>query len=690
MKQTKAGAGLAAGARTALAVVAGFGMTYGAALALAESLPAKLADAPPAEPRAEANTSAPTPKSRAEGGAAGEPMAAHADPVASYTLRASLDPTTHQIRGEGTIVWRNASSVPLRELWLHLYLNAFKNERTNYLRQRARGFRGGGALSDYGWIRVSKLVARELDGADLWSGADRHTPGDPEDETDIRVPLPRAIEPGQTLTLDVAWVSDLPSVTLRTGHEDSFHMVAQWFPKLAKLEPDGRWAHFPFYRFSEFYADYGTYDVTIDAPEAFVVGATGRLEKETTTNGRIERRFVQEDVHDFAFTAWDKFRDVSATTADGVALRCLYPPGHDRVATIELDSVRYGLEHLGAAYGKYPYSTVTIVHPPRGAEEAGGMEYPTLITTGGEWYSPETGARNIEAVTIHELGHQWFYGLVATNEHAFPFIDEGLNSYAEGMAMEARWPNASAANLFGVLSIALPSAFRAPASEVEHNEIVAQSAARFATGSDYGSLVYSRTATILLTLGNVYGKERVQEAIGRYTRRYRFRHPGPEELIGVVREVVGPEAATTLRAALFERAWVDYAIGEVSSSREEPPGGVFGDPDKPSDAPAVKDLYRSRVLVRRRGTLVFPVTIELIGDDGSRSEVTWDGQGSTHEIELTGDHKIVAAIVDPQRRVLLDDDLLDNAASVRGRFVAPRVLERGTFAAELFLHLLGP
>ncbi len=97
-------------------------------------------------------------------------------------------------------------------------------------------------------------------------------------------------------------------------------------PKIARLEPDGHFAHFAFHQLSEFYADFGAYDVTIDTPDSMIVGATGRLEGEVRTPGRIERHYVQEDVHDFAFTAWDGFRELTGKSDDGkVALRCLYP-----------------------------------------------------------------------------------------------------------------------------------------------------------------------------------------------------------------------------------------------------------------------------------------------------------------------------------------------------------------------------
>ena len=108
------------------------------------------------------------------------------------------------------------------------------------------------------------------------------------------------------------------------------------------------------------------------------------------------------------------------------------------------------MPHLNRRYGRYPYPTLTVVHPPEGAANAGGMEYPTLITTGGPWFAPYSGVHGIQAVTVHELGHQWFYGLVATNEHDYPFLDEGLNSFAEYDALKARYGEGSLVSFFGL------------------------------------------------------------------------------------------------------------------------------------------------------------------------------------------------------------------------------------------------
>jgi hypothetical protein len=357
--------------------------------------------------------------------ASATPAAGHDRPlaIASYTLQARLDAERHEIHGRGEIVWLNASAQPVSELYLHLYLNAFEGPRTLFHRSPLRQARGGKAPQRWGSIRLQRLVARELGEHDLLPALEPHSPGDPEDGTDRRVALPAAVKPGERLTLAVEWLSVLPEVQVRTGFSQDFHFAGQWFPKLARLEPDGSWAHFPFDPLAEFYADFGSYDVTLDVPESMVVGATGERVAETRSEGRVSARFRADDVHDFAWTAWPHFRERSEQIA-GVAVRLLHPPGHDRNATRTLELLRRALPHFNARYGEYPYPTLTVVHPPSHAGEAGGMEYPTLITTGGDWHLGYW-TRAIEYVTVHELGHQWFYGLLASDERRWPFLDEG-------------------------------------------------------------------------------------------------------------------------------------------------------------------------------------------------------------------------------------------------------------------------
>jgi hypothetical protein len=621
------------------------------------------------------------------------PMAEHPERVVDYTLRASLDPALHTVHGEGTIAWKNVSSQPVSQLWMHLYLNAFKNQSSVFMRAPVGGFRGTTVPKEWGTIDVRKLTWK--DGAEqreLWPSAQLRR-GDDLDETDASIPLPRAVAPGESIELTMVWDDKLPSVVERTGFDGSFHMVAQWFPKLAKIEPDGSFAHFPFHHLGEFYADYGKYDVTIDVPEAFVVGATGTVTESRVEGGRRIERHVQDDVHDFAWTAWDKFQ-TRKETIDGVACTILYPPGYDDHAERELATMRFALPHYGARYGKYPYPLLTLVHPPASAPEAGGMEYPTLITTGGSSYVPN-GINLIELVTIHEFGHQYFYGLLASHETQWPFLDEGLNSFAEAEAMAAWKGRGSFLDFLG-LKVGDAEGHAERARHFAHDDRVAQPAYAFGTGSAYGALVYSRTATILETLRRVYGDKLMQQTMGTYARRFRFKHPVPRDLIETFQSVMGNEAAEVLRDALFDKGWVDFKVEALSSHGVHAAAGIFDDKNgnratTPADHGS-HGKYEGWVLVNRRGTLQLPVEVELVSEDGTRTRVPWDGMTDSVRLPYVGTSPLRAAVIDPDERILLDENPENDFATAPGQSGggAPRTLERATYWSELLLGGLAP
>ncbi|HKO94836.1 MAG TPA: M1 family aminopeptidase [Polyangiaceae bacterium] len=612
-----------------------------------------------------------------------EPEALPPPPVASYTLRAQLDASHHNIAGEGTIVWRNTSSAPVHELYLHLYLNAFQSDQTLFYRSVLQRARGGKAPARWGHISLERLVARELGDIDLLPAMEPHSPGDPLDGTDRRVALPGPIEPGGTLTLDVGWTSVLPALRDRTGFSGNFHFVGQWFPKLARLEPDGTWAHFAFHPQGEFYADFGTYDVTLDVPSAMIVGATGHRLSEASEAGRRTLRYQAENVHDFAWTAWPDFRE-QHERIDGVDVHLLYPPGHTLNAKGTLDVLRLALPHFSARYGRYPYADLTVVHPPPSASNAGGMEYPTLITTGGAWHQ-SLWSRALENVTIHELGHQWFYGLVASDERRWPFLDEGLNSYAESIAFREFFGNASASNVLG-FDLSSEALRRVLMSHRPHDLPISMAAGDFASFADLGGVIYGRTSLLFGTIANVYGEAPLAEALGRYTRRYRFAHPTPDQFLAVLAETLSPGAMTNLEGALLEGHGVDYEVRDLLSApaRAAPAPGVPGD-----DSARPEPLVESQVVVYRHGELEFPVEVALLAANGDRFVEHWDGTGRFHVLSHRGTSPIVSAVVDPEGKVLLDDNLLNNARSA-DRTQPLALWERSLFALELALACLTP
>lgn len=619
-------------------------------------------------------------------------MREHPDRVVDYLMKASLDPVAHTVHGEGTITWTNVSRAPVTELWLHLYLNAFKNQSSTWMRAPVGGFRGSILPKEWGTIDVRTLTLRDgADKKDLLPTIELHRKDD-ADETDARVPLPRPIAAGETITLDMIWDDKLPSVVERTGFEGSFHMVAQWFPKIAKIEADGTFAHFAFQHLGEFYADYGKYDVTLDVPQNFIVGAIGPAVESKVENGRRIERHVQDDIHDFSWTAWDKFQK-REETIDGVATTILYPADCGRLAEEELATMRFALPHYGARYGKYPYGVLTLVHPPANAEEAGGMEYPTLITTGGSALTPP-GLNVVELTTIHEFGHQYFYGLLGSHEVLWAFLDEGLNSYAEAEALRAWKGPSSATSLLG-LSVGDAEIQSERARHYAQDDPVAQPVWAFSSGQSYGSLVYARTLSVLETLRRVYGPDLMNRTMGTYARRFRFQHPVPDDLLETIKAGLGATAAEMVRTALFDRGWVDYGVESISSHPERASAGLFDVGGKRETVPSDKETpgkYAGWALIVRRGTLKIPVDIELRADDGTKTTTHWDGNGDFIRVPYSGSSPLRAAVVDPEQRILLDQNPENDYLTASGHATggAPRTLERTTYWAELLTSLVAP
>jgi hypothetical protein len=281
---------------------------------------------------------------------------------------------------------------------------------------------------------------------------------------------------------------------------------------------------------------------------------------------------------------------------------------------------------------------------------------------------------------------------VATNEARWPFLDEGVNQFAEADTM-ASWRGAgSAINLFGlrVSDVALQAV---SGERGAHDEPVAQAAASFSTGANYARLVYSRTASVLETIARVYGREAVGRALGAYARRYRFEHPGPDEFLGAFADVLGDPVAATLRTALFDKGWVDFAVDGVWSQRAHTPAGVQDqDGTRQTSTGHDEDGWEGSVVVRRRGTLVLPVEIELEMADGSTRRETWNGEGDWVRIPWHGPVALRAAVVDPDHRVVIDGNIENNAALATGEkeTFASRSLETIAYYVQLGMQAISP
>jgi hypothetical protein len=612
-------------------------------------------------------------------------------PVASYTIDVRYDSETHTLTGHETIDWRNTAARVATELRFHLYQNAFANNRSSFFKESGDDWRDW--VEDHpepwGYTEVESIRIDEIERvgeAEFVQPDD----GNVDDRTVLNLPLKKPVPSGGTLRVEIAFTTKLPHVLARSGHSGPFALIAQWFPKLGVFSDQG-WNCHQYHRTSEFYADFGTYDVTIRVPGDSVIGATGEMKEDTPQpDGTRRVRFLAQGVHDFAMAIDPRFEVVERTVED-VRVRLLIQPGHRDQAERYLGSLARAMRYFREGIGRYPYETLTLVDPGAGALGAGGMEYPTLITLGTAWWMPQ-GLRFPEVVTIHEFGHQYWYGVVANNEFEDAWIDEGINSYVEGRIMDSAYGPASYVDLFGLQVDSLASA-RAEYLRSSSRDPMVRAAWQFLDRRSYVAVSYAKTALVLNTLARRFGEDKVATALRRYFETWGFRHPKGSDFIKILGQTLGEEIAPIVEQGIYGTGVVDYAIASVSSTELEGETGYTFDRTRAFAAPKADveqaPHYHNEVVVERLGEVRLPVQIAVQFDDGTTASASWDGESRWRRLEYTGTQQVDWAVVDPDLSIPLDVNRLNNSrmreAGTRGLV---RLTSRWGFWFQSLLHLL--
>jgi hypothetical protein len=622
-------------------------------------------------------------------------------PIASYEISCRLDPEAKSVTGSQILTWTNRTGRPASTLQFHLYLNAFRNSLSTFWREYAADPESRKAPDSWGSIELTRLML-SADGTDLLPSMRFLAPddGNPDDRTVAQVDLPRSVEPGQTIAVSMDFVSRLPRVTTRTGYKGNFFLVAQWFPKLGVFEETG-WNCHQFHAESEFFADFGDYDVTIEAPNAYKgkIGATGaQVSQRETSDGRVFLRFRQESVHDFAWTADPDFqirRDIFREPGIGdVEILLFLQPEHLGQAERHFKAVRAGFEGFGRVLGSYPYATLTVVDPPWGARGAGGMEYPTLITAGTSLVAPAS-LQSPEEVTVHELGHQYFYGLLASNEFEEPWLDEGFTTYMTDRVVKAVYGDGhSFLSVFGIrfplgIDVRLPLDNNRRYFAHAADDPLGIPSWKYRDREIYAALVYSKAALALATIERIVGRPAMDRALRLYADRWRFRHPKTRDFIAALSEVTGRNEQWLFDRTFFSSGTIDYAVLDASSDPARPPRGLFEKDGRLSPGPpaalARPKGYDSLVTVVRKGDVALPVDVLLRFEGGRSYRSHWDGEARWKRFRVAGGPRLLDAAVDPDEKILLDADRTNNGRRPEGD---PRAASRWTARAVFWLQNL--
>ncbi len=592
--------------------------------------------------------------------------------IANYDIDVKLDAEKKMLSGKETIKWLNKSSDVINEMQFHLYLNGFRNSRSTFMEESGGRFRSTTMeKGNWGFIEVKKIVLHS--GEDVTAKMHYIQPDNEnkDDKTVFSLPLSSPLNPGDSISLTIEFEEKLPEPPIaRTGAKNEFFFVGQWFPKVG-VYIDGAWNCHQFHANSEFFADFGVYNVRMTVPEKNILGATG-LEYDVKKNGdgTATHFYHAEDVHDFAWTTSPDYVEFRGREQD-VDIRVLMQPDHKGQGLRHLEAAKLAVRYFQNWYGDYPFPNLTVVDPRRGAGQVGGMEYPTLITAGTTYGMPDD-LRLVELVIIHEFGHNYWYHMLASNEFEESWLDEGINTYSEIKILHDIYGSGDAINLCGFqlndLQLQRSGYISRPGSDP-----TVRKAWEYSSQGSYGVNSYSKPGLILTTLENYLGDLTMSKIMRTYVERWSFKHPKSQDFVNVVNDVTGKDFNWFFDQALYTSKKLDYSVDRVQTAEAKDNAGFDYDVSddhiqskdtKVASKEDTKGRFESEVLVRRVGDFKFPVVLEVVFENGERVREHWDGEDLWKKFRYTKSSRLVSATVDPDSKIPLDVNYTNNSKTI--------------------------
>ncbi len=531
-----------------------------------------------------------------------------------YSIQVTLRDSQNMLSGFETMTYHNNSPNVLNEIYIHLWPNAYLNNQTPFAKQQVESGKTAfyfapdslrGKMDSINFKVNGKSVKTEfVTGFEI-----------------IKLLLDSGVQPNSSIKITTPFRVKLPRVFSRMGEEDFLYCITQWYPKPAVYDVNG-WNPMPYLDQGEFYSEFGKFVVDITTPKDYVVTATGQIQQPEETiwwqkrldnsllphpskNKNKTLQFVQDSVHDFAWFASAKFKvskgETTLKSGRKIDTWLFSEKDGDKVRAKGVEYINEAIQFYSDNVGEYPYQQATVVITELKA--GGGMEYPTI-----------TNVTDVnKQVIVHEVGHNWFYGILASNEREYPWMDESINSYYEARSnyqpkpvlyknIFAKKPNTSrfnignddlASNSFGLLQLQYLISARN-----NSDQIITLPATEF-TNLNYGTVIYSKAPLAFLQLEKYLGTPTFDSMMKSYYQNWKFKHPLPNDFINHAKAFTDKDLTWFFKYLMNTIAKPDYAITRVK-----------------------KRNNNLIITIRNKGFVPAPFTVQTLRNDSILHQVT--------------------------------------------------------------------
>lgn len=572
-----------------------------------------------------------------------------------YQINVRAFPEKREIEGVEIIRWTNRTNADVNSLRMNLFYNAFGDRGSTFFAETSLYKLSEKKLKKYNFGSIDIKKIEIINRNENISGDLTYLSPDGENSKDRTLgdfSLKKPVSPGQTIWIKVEFKLKVPDIFYKTGQSGKFMFMAHWYPKICILKNSGEWSGHQFHRMPGFYSEFSDFHVRITLPGNFKLGATGSRISDVKVSETLKVvEFIQENVQDFVWTAYPDFIEVSEKIklkGNNFDTDIILLLSHKSRSVKEryLNTIKFALKYFEENLASYPFRTLTVVDPPLQGFNSTGHEYPTLITSAYLKILPAS-LKYSELAVIHGIAHQFWYGIAGSDAYEEPWLDEGISVFYEMDIMDKYFENRG--SLLNSLYIRIfdweiKRRSYITLSPLERSNYLSWN---FINNKLFVGNVYSKVSLLLRSLKNMIGDEEFEGFFRYYYDKVKFTHHNTKQFRDEFTNYFNRDYSWAFDQFVGTDKNLDTAVYSVKADR-------IGKSGK----------YRNEVVfVRNSG--YFPVELSLRLKGGNEKKIFWGKKEKWKKVIFTDENPVDFAFVDPDFKIPLDINLVNNSKAVR-------------------------